>query len=98
VADGVARLAGSETIAGSTATMDAIFRYAVANSALPVDLALLQAVRQTSVNPAAALGLPVAGLATGRFADLVVLDANLGLRSVLARGEWIIGRPGAAAG
>jgi N-acetylglucosamine-6-phosphate deacetylase len=98
VADGVARLAGSETIAGSTATMDAIFRYAVANSALPVDLALLQAVRQTSVNPAAALGLPVAGLATGRFADLVVLDANLGLRSVLARGEWVIGRPGAAAG
>jgi N-acetylglucosamine-6-phosphate deacetylase len=98
VADGVARLTGSETIAGSTATMDAIFRYAVANSALPVDLALLQAVRQTSVNPAAALGLPVAGLATGRFADLVVLDANLGLRSVLARGEWVIGRPGAAAG
>lgn len=57
VTDGVAHLAGTQTIAGSTATMDRPFRFAVANSELPRDEALRQAVRP-SVNPARALGLP----------------------------------------
>ena len=97
VQNGIARLAGATTIAGSTATMDAIFRYAIAHSALEFDAALRQAVRQTSVNPAAALGLPPVGLAAGRPADLVVLDADLAVRSVLAGGQWVTpashGRP-----
>ena len=62
VVDGVARVAGTDTIAGSTATMDRVFRFAVAHSGLPRDEALLLAVRQASVNPARALGLPDAGL------------------------------------
>ena len=37
VRDGIARVAGTDTIAGSTATMDHVFRYAVTNSGLPRD-------------------------------------------------------------
>ena len=95
VSGGVAKVAGTDTIAGSTATMDQVFRYAVDNSGLPVDDALLLAVRQSSVNPARALGLPEAGLAPGGAADLVVLDAGLAVTGVLHRGSWVI-RPRAA--
>jgi len=89
VIDGVARVAGTDTIAGSTATMDHVFRYAVAHSGLPRDEALLAAVRQSSVNPARALGLPKAGLAVGAAADLVVLDAGLAVTGVLHHGWWV---------
>jgi N-acetylglucosamine-6-phosphate deacetylase len=89
VVDGVAKVAGTDTIAGSTATMDHVFRYAVENSGLPRDDALLAAVRQSSVNPARALGLPEAGLGVGGAADLVVLDAQLGLTGVLRHGSWV---------
>ncbi len=91
VVDGVAKVAGTDTIAGSTATMDHVFRYAVENSGLPRDDALLAAVRQSSVNPARALGLPEAGLAVGGAADLVVLDAELGVTGVLRNGSWVAG-------
>ncbi|MEO5832335.1 MAG: N-acetylglucosamine-6-phosphate deacetylase [Nakamurella sp.] len=89
VTDGVAQVAGTETIAGSTATMDRIFRYAVLNSGRPRDQALITAVRQTSVNPARALGLPPAGLTPGGSADLVVLDDRLEVQRVLHRGTWV---------
>ena len=89
VVDGVAKVAGTDTIAGSTATMDHVFRYAVANSGLPRDDALLAAVRQSSVNPARALGLAEAGLAGGAAADLVVLDAELAVTDVLRHGSWV---------
>lgn len=89
VSAGVARLTGSDTIAGSTATMDHIFRYALQHSGLPADQALVAAVRQTSVNPAAALGLDGIGLVDGGCADLVVLDADLAVQGVLASGRWV---------
>ncbi len=89
VVGGVARVAGTDTIAGSTATMDHVFRYAVTNSGIPRDDALLAAVRQSSVNPARALGLPEAGLAVGSAADLVVLDAQLTVTGVLHHGSWV---------
>ena len=89
VTDGVAHLAGTDTIAGSTATMDRLFRFAVTHSELPTDAALLQAVRQSSVNPARALGLPNPTLAPGASADLVVLDGDLAVQAVLLRGEWV---------
>ena len=92
VLDGVARVAGTDTIAGSTATMDRVFRFAVAHSGLPRDEALMLAVRQASVNPARALGLPDAGLVPGAAADLVVLDSDLAVTSVLYRGVWEVGR------
>ena len=59
------------------------------HSGLPRDDALLAAVRQSSVNPARALGLPEAGLAAGGAADLVVLDAGLAVTGVLHRGSWV---------
>lgn len=89
VVDGVARLAGSDTIAGSTATMDALFRFAVAQGGPDRDAALLAAVRQSSIVPARALGLPPAGLAVGAPADLVVLDAELAVVGVMCRGAWV---------
>lgn len=89
VVAGVARVAGTDTIAGSTATMDDVFRFAVANSGLPRDEAMLQAVRQSSINPARALGLSAEGLAVGARADLVVLDDTLTVAGVMLGGDWI---------
>jgi len=92
---GVAHLAGTDTIAGSTATADRLFRFAVAASGLPREEALHLAVLQTSVNPARALGLAPPVLDPGGPADLVVLDAGLSVTAVLRRGGWV-GGDGAA--
>ena len=89
VVDGIARVGGTDTIAGSTATMDRIFRFAVGHSGLSHDEALMAAVRQASLNPARALGLPCRGLVPGATADLVVLDRELAVAAVLHRGEWV---------
>jgi N-acetylglucosamine-6-phosphate deacetylase len=91
VADRVAHLAGTDTIAGSTATFDRLFRFAVANADLPRAEALLQAVRQSSVDPARALGLPSPELRPGSAADLVILDEDLAVSAVLRRGRWVSG-------
>jgi N-acetylglucosamine-6-phosphate deacetylase len=90
VVDGVARVAGAETIAGGTATMDRVFRFAVTHSGLPRDEALMQAVRQASINPARALGLPCPALVPGAAADLVVLDGELAVTGVLRQGSWVV--------
>lgn len=87
---GVARVAGTDTIAGSTATMDQVFRCAVRETGIDGDGALLAAVRQASVNPARALGLPAAGLRPGGRADLVVLDTGFEVVGVLRHGRWIV--------
>jgi N-acetylglucosamine-6-phosphate deacetylase len=89
VVDGVARVAGTDTIAGSTATMDRVFRFAVIHSALPRDEALMVAVRQASINPARAMGLPSGGLVPGAAADLVVLDSDLAVTAVMHDGAWV---------
>lgn len=90
VVDGVARVAGTDTIAGSTATMDRIFRFAVLHCGLPRDDALLLATQQSSINPARALGLPPAELAPGATADVVVLDGDLAVAGVLRHGGWVV--------
>ena len=93
VCDGVAHLVGTDTIAGSTATMDRLFRLAVAadlDGGVPRDEAMLSAVAQSSVNPARALGLPNPVLRPGTAADLVVLDDGLQVTEVLRRGRWVI--------
>lgn len=89
VADGVARLSGTGTLAGSTATMDRLFRFALEHGPAERSDALLQAVRQTSVIPARTLGLPTVGLAVGGRADLVVLDGALQVSRVLRGGEVV---------
>ena len=89
VVGGVARVAGTDTIAGSTATMDHQLRFAVEHSGSAHDEALVAAVRMASVNPARALGLPPAVLEAGACADLVVLNADLAVSAVMRRGEWV---------
>jgi len=85
VRDGVARLADSGAIAGSTLTMDAAVRYAVRRAGLP----LADAVHAASTAPAAMLGLTdVGALEPGRRADLVVLDADLKVQRVMQAGRW----------
>lgn len=49
----------------------------------------MRAVRQSSVNPARALGLPNPVLQSGAGADLVVLDVGLNVHAVLCNGRWI---------
>lgn len=91
VTDGVAHLAGTDTIAGSTATMDRLFRFAVQHCGLARDDALRAAVLQSSINPARALGLPDPMLAPGNRADLVILDEALTVTAVIHRGEPVPG-------
>jgi len=91
VADGLAVLAGTSTIAGSTTTMDVGFRTAAATWGGPSsDAALLRAVDQTSTTPARTLGLPQVGaLRPGGAADVVVLDADLAVARVMRSGSWL---------
>jgi N-acetylglucosamine-6-phosphate deacetylase len=86
VTGGRATLAGTETLAGSTATLLDVVRTAVA-SGVPFPEALLSA---TSV-PAAVLGLAdeVGSLHAGYRADVVVLTPELRLHAVLRKGRWL---------
>ncbi|MEW2483640.1 N-acetylglucosamine-6-phosphate deacetylase [Mycobacterium sp. NPDC049093] len=88
VMDGVAFVGGTDTVAGSTATMDRVVRFAMDHCGLDRDDALLLVARQASLNPARALGLPAGDLIPGAAADLVVLDVDLSVTGVLRRGVW----------
>jgi N-acetylglucosamine-6-phosphate deacetylase len=84
----VARVRGTSTIAGSTATMDQLFR-AAATLGSDRDAALAAAVRMTSTTPARALGLDRVGmLRAGADANLVVLNRDLQVMRVMADGGW----------
>lgn len=101
VVDGVARIAGTRTIAGSTTTMDQLFRRAVrtwtngAEAGSPAaDEALVQAARQTATIPARVLGrADIGSLEPGRRADFVVLDADLRVTGVAVGGTVAAGGP-----
>ncbi|MER7458989.1 N-acetylglucosamine-6-phosphate deacetylase [Micromonospora sp. NPDC126480] len=86
VADGVARLARDGAIAGSTLTMDAALRHAVA-AGIPVP----DAARMVATTPARAIGLgdKVGALHVGLRADLVVLDDDLNVVRVMRAGSWL---------
>jgi len=89
VTDGVARLHGTATIAGSTATMDRLFATAVRLLGAD-DAALAAAVRMTSSTPAQLLGLDGAGVLTaGSVANLVVMSTDLNVVRVMRRGTWL---------
>ena len=84
VVDGVARLRGSGSIAGSTLTMDAALRHTVS-----IGLSIVDAVRMAATTPARALGLTDVGtLVAGRRADLVALGEDLGVVGVMRAGTW----------
>ena len=85
VKGGVAHLTGTNTIAGSTLTLDRAVQVAVA-AGVPTELALLAA----TAHPADYLGLSQVGrLDAGRFADLVVLDDDLQVTKVMRHGRWV---------
>ncbi|MGH3659951.1 MAG: amidohydrolase family protein, partial [Micromonosporaceae bacterium] len=90
---GVARLAGGDSIAGSTLTMGGAFRFVVRD----VGLSLEQAARMAATTPARTFGLTDRGaVEQGLLADLVVLDADLAVVAVMRRGSWVTGPPSAA--
>jgi len=85
VRDGVARLAGLDTIAGSTLTLSRAVQVAV-RAGIPLELALLAA----TAHPADYIRLTGVGrLQAGNWADLVVMDDDLEVRQVMHRGEWV---------
>jgi N-acetylglucosamine-6-phosphate deacetylase len=94
VVSGVARVHGKSTIAGSTATMDRLFRALNAGAAglgSGADAALVAAVQMTAATPARVLGLErVGALRVGADANLVVLDRDLRVTAVLAHGGWLV--------
>jgi N-acetylglucosamine-6-phosphate deacetylase len=56
------------------------------------DAALIAAVRMTSTTPARTLGLDGAGsLRVGADANLVVLEQDYGVHSVMVSGSWFTG-------
>lgn len=84
VRDGIAKIAGTETIAGSTLTLSKALANAVAYGVDP-----LVAVRAATIQPARWLGLDAGDLAVGGRADAVVLDENWAVTRVLRCGEWL---------
>ena len=95
VVSGVARVRGTSTIAGSTATMDQLFRNVagLASDSPNSDAALAAAVQMTAATPARALGLErVGSLRVGYNANLVVLDRDLQVTAVMVDGGWRVGR------
>lgn len=90
VSSGVARIAGTDTIAGSTATMDQLFRFALTHGEGEPDDVLMRAVKQTSVNPARAMGFATVGLDVGSSADAVVLGPDASVVGVMKAGAWAL--------
>lgn len=86
VHDGVARVAGTDTLAGSTLTLDRALRVA-----LDMGLTRPDVVRAMTSVPARVLGLDgmLGRLAPGFAADVVVLDAENTAEAVWAAGERI---------
>ncbi len=83
---GVARLTGTDTLAGSAISMLDALRNAVAFGA-----SLPEAVYAASTAPAQAVGLEDTGsIEVGKCADLVVLDKELNLVAVYVDGEKVL--------
>ncbi|WP_432557937.1 N-acetylglucosamine-6-phosphate deacetylase [Granulicoccus sp. GXG6511] len=90
VRNGIALLAGTDTLAGSTLTLDVALGHAVAAG---VDWRA--AVRSLTVQPARYLGLTDVGeLRPGAKADLVALDGDWQVTGVWHRGRHVDTHPG----
>ncbi|MCS6710909.1 amidohydrolase family protein [Brachybacterium sp. EF45031] len=87
VTEGVATLTGGDSIAGGTAHLVDVVRYAVQQAG--VDLG--RAVEAASLVPAQVLGMEheIGSLAAGRRADLVLTDGDLRVRTALRRGREV---------
>jgi N-acetylglucosamine-6-phosphate deacetylase len=86
VEDSVARIANG-SIAGGTSHLIEVLQRAVRESEVP----LVYAVRAASTIPAAVLGIDgtCGSIRPGRYADIVVVDDDLELASVMRRGSWL---------
>lgn len=85
VRGGIARIAGTDTIAGSTLTLATAVRNTIAAG---VDWRV--ALRAATVNPARYLALPDVGeLRRGAWGDVVAFDADWAVTAVLRRGTWV---------
>lgn len=83
VSGGVATLAGTDTLAGSTLTLDRAVRLVVTEAGVDLETALVAA----SAVPARVLDRPDIGrIAPDCHADLVALDEDLAVRAVWRRG------------
>lgn len=90
VTERVARVRGTSTIAGSTTTMDKLFRTAVGQLG-GSDEALVKAARMTATTPARALKLGrVGSLRVGMDANCVVLEEDLRVQQVMRNGSWLL--------
>jgi N-acetylglucosamine-6-phosphate deacetylase len=89
VSGGAVRVAGTDTLAGSTLTMDNALRNTVLSVGVPIEQAAIAA----ALTPARALGLAdrVGSLEPGKYADLVVLNEDLRVVAVMRRGRWVHG-------
>lgn len=87
VADGVALSDDGESFCGSTSFLSRVLHFAHRGAGLP----LVECVRMASATPARLLGLGdrLGRLAPGLDADLVVLDQDLRVRSVMRKGRWL---------
>ncbi len=86
VRDGVARVAGTATIAGSTLTLAKAVRHAVEFGVDPV-----VALRSATSHGARWLGLDGVGdLVVGDQADLVTFDEAWNVTTVMRRGTWVV--------
>ncbi len=85
--DGVAKLPDKSFFAGSIGTMDKAFRFAVQNAGVSMQVAS----KITSLNQANLMGIAdkVGSIKENKFADFVVLDNNLELKSVYVNGEKV---------
>lgn len=87
VRSGVATLTGGTAIAGGTAHLLDVVRFAVEEAGVD----LVRAVRAASSTPAQVLGMQdrIGSLAAGRRADAVLVDAQLAPVSVLRAGSFL---------
>jgi N-acetylglucosamine-6-phosphate deacetylase len=85
VSQGRATVADSDSIAGSTLTMDV----AVQNAVRWLGATVEEAVAMASRNPARLFGFRKGAIAPGMDADLVVLDDWLRVRRTMIAGEWV---------
>ncbi|MCX8185388.1 MAG: N-acetylglucosamine-6-phosphate deacetylase [Sulfolobales archaeon] len=89
VTEGVARLAGRDTLAGSTLTMDKAFR-----NILSLGFHLEEAFYMASTSPAESIGVhsKVGSIAPGKLADLVVLREDLSIAATIIGGRLAYAR------
>ena len=86
VRGGVARVAGTSTIAGSTLTLDRAVRFCVDR----VGIDLIDAIRAATLTPATVLGRADIGrIEPGAYADLVVLGTDLSVEAVYRHGRKV---------